>query len=139
MSKCFSDIPAFCRIGACPACKGSAASARQLAIGPPGHPVGKRYLSDVVTRAHAGGSERIVLINVRGLRHAFPATAFAEADGDILSASRASGYFWYIPYAVTDEPGVGVLMAAGNSNFGDAFCLAGDIIAAKCRTKSWTE
>ncbi|WP_223884046.1 class Ib ribonucleoside-diphosphate reductase assembly flavoprotein NrdI [Pseudarthrobacter sp. BIM B-2242] len=27
------------------------------------------------------------------------------------------------------------VIAAGNTNFGDAFCLAGDIIAAKCRTQ----
>lgn len=27
------------------------------------------------------------------------------------------------------------VIAAGNTNFGDAFCIAGDIIAAKCRTQ----
>lgn len=27
------------------------------------------------------------------------------------------------------------VIAAGNTNFGEAFCLAGDIIAAKCRTQ----
>lgn len=27
------------------------------------------------------------------------------------------------------------VIAAGNTNFGDAYCLAGDVIAAKCRTQ----
>lgn len=27
------------------------------------------------------------------------------------------------------------VIAAGNTNFGDAYCLAGDVVAAKCRTQ----
>ena len=62
----------------------------------PGHPVGKRYVSDVVTRgvtrANAGRTERIARINVHGLRHTFAAIALSEAGGDILSVSRALGH-----------------------------------------------
>ena len=62
----------------------------------PGHPVGKRYVSDVVTRgvtrANTSRAEKIARINVHGLRHTFAAIALSEAGGDILSVSRALGH-----------------------------------------------
>lgn len=62
----------------------------------PGQPVGKRYVSDVLTRAvtlaNTNRSERIARINVHGLRHTFAAIALSEAGGDILSVSRALGH-----------------------------------------------
>ncbi|MBP2218009.1 tyrosine-type recombinase/integrase [Arthrobacter sp. CAN_C5] len=61
-----------------------------------GHPVGKRYVSDVLTldviRANDGRSERIARMNVHGLRHTFAAIALSEAGADILSVSRALGH-----------------------------------------------
>lgn len=62
----------------------------------PGHAVGKRYLSDAVTRAVSRAnqmrSEPISRINVHGLRHTFAAIALSEAHADLLAVSRAMGH-----------------------------------------------
>jgi integrase len=61
-----------------------------------GQAIGKRYVSDAVTRAVAranqGRQEPVQRINVHGLRHTFAAIALSEAKADLLSVSRAMGH-----------------------------------------------
>lgn len=62
----------------------------------PGQPIGKRYVSDSVTRAVARANTNLQVpvkrINVHGLRHTFAAIALSEAGADLLSVSRAMGH-----------------------------------------------
>jgi integrase len=62
----------------------------------PGQAIGKRYVSDAVTRAVARANqsreEPVERINVHGLRHTFAAIALSEAEADLLSVSRAMGH-----------------------------------------------
>lgn len=62
----------------------------------PGQAIGKRYVSDSVTRAVARANqsrqEPVERINVHGLRHTFAAIALSEAEADLLSVSRAMGH-----------------------------------------------
>lgn len=61
-----------------------------------GQAIGKRYVSDAVTRAVARANqnrqEPVQRINVHGLRHTFAAIALSEAKADLLSVSRAMGH-----------------------------------------------
>lgn len=61
-----------------------------------GQAIGKRYVSDAVTRAVARANqdrqEHVQRINVHGLRHTFAAIALSEAKADLLSVSRAMGH-----------------------------------------------
>ncbi len=61
-----------------------------------GQPIGKRYVSDALTRAVAaanqGRREPIERITVHGLRHTFASMSLSEAGADILSVSRAMGH-----------------------------------------------
>lgn len=61
-----------------------------------GEPIGKRYVSDAVTRAVSAANvdrtDPIPRINVHGLRHTFAAIALSEAGADVLSVSRAMGH-----------------------------------------------
>ncbi|HXH36240.1 MAG TPA: site-specific integrase [Plantibacter sp.] len=61
-----------------------------------GQAIGKRYVSDTVTRALSRAnqerSEPIARISVHGLRHTFAAIALSEARADLLSVSRALGH-----------------------------------------------
>ena len=62
----------------------------------PGQAIGKRYVSDAVTRAvsraNQGRQDPVQRINVHGLRHTFAAIALSEAEADLLSVSRAMGH-----------------------------------------------
>lgn len=59
-------------------------------------PIGKRYVSDALTRAvgraNRNRKDPIQRINVHGLRHSFAAITLSELEADILSVSRALGH-----------------------------------------------
>lgn len=80
----------------------------------PDQPIGKRYVSNAltraVTRADRGRRDPIERINVHGLRHSFAAITLSELEADILSVSKALGHSR--PSTTLNHYGIWLLMAS---------------------------